>query len=137
MAQKILKDLELLTTDRPQLPAQIKEVGLLLTDDAEVRFLNKTYRKLDKTTDVLSFSMIEDQLVDSFSFELGEIVISVQMAEKQARRFKCTFKKELLRLVVHGCLHLFGYEHVKVSPAKVKRMKDLEGQLIRKYAKAL
>lgn len=124
--------MELLTTK--VLPADcIRQVGIIFTDDAEVRLLNLNYRKLDKTTDVLSFSMLEGQEFEGLSPELGDIVISVPMAEKQAKRYKCSLQKEILRLVVHGALHLFGYDHVKVSKKKVKQMKDLEEALIRKY----
>ena len=106
---------------------------MVLTSDEEVRQLNKHYRKLDKTTDVLSFSMLEGQTLSLFSVDLGDIVISLDMAAKQAKRFKCSFDKEILRLMIHGILHLFGYDHVKVSPVQVRLMKDLEERLIRKY----
>ena len=114
-------------------PPQVKNISVVLTDDQEVRYLNKHYRKLDKTTDVLSFSMLEGQKPSLFSVDLGDIIISLDMASKQARRFKCSFDKEILRLIIHGSLHLFGYDHVKVSPAQVRLMKDLEESLIRKY----
>jgi probable rRNA maturation factor len=128
--------LELRTTkDLP--PQGVMHLGILLTDDSEVRALNLQYRKLDKTTDVLSFSMLEGQSHIGLSPELGDIVISLPMAQKQSRRFRCSFERELLRLVIHGSLHLFGYEHVKVSLREVSLMKDLERTLIRKYGSSL
>lgn len=76
--------------------------------------------------------MLEGQEYDGFSTELGDVVISLAMAQKQAIRFRCSFK-EILRLIIHGSLHLFGYDHVKVSPKEVRLMKELEEALIRKY----
>lgn len=77
--------------------------------------------------------MLEGQEFVGISPELGDIVISIPMAEKQAIRFKCSFEKEILRLIIHGILHLLGYDHVKVSKKEVQTMKDLEVALIRKY----
>ena len=125
--------MESLTTKKLP-PKQVKDLSILLTDDQEVRALNKLFRKLDKTTDVLSFSMIEGVNEKEISSELGDIVISLDMVIKQAKRFKCSFEQELLRLLVHGCLHLFGYDHVKVSAMQVKQMKALEDRLLRRYS---
>lgn len=124
--------MELLTTEKSP-PQPINHVGVLLTNDQEVRSLNNIYRKLDKTTDVLSFSMLEGEGYDSADSDLGDIVISLEMALKQSKRFKCSFEKEILRLLIHGSLHLFGYDHVNVSMKRVKLMRDLEAKLIRKY----
>lgn len=78
--------------------------------------------------------MVEGVEEDEISSELGDIVISLDMVVKQAKRFKCSFEKELLRLLVHGCLHLFGYDHVKVSATAVKQMKALEDKMLRAYS---
>ena len=112
-------------------------MGIVLTDDKEVRALNSLYRRLDKTTDVLSFSMLKGQKINRFSSDLGDIVISLQMVAKQSKRFKCSFDQEIFRLIAHGCLHLFGYDHVKVSAKKAKLMRDLEESLIHKYGGGL
>ena len=88
------------------------EITLLLTDDEQLKSLNKEYRGIDAPTDVLSFAtgeampgMKENELY------LGDIVISVPMAEQQARRGGHSLKAELQLLAVHGTLHLLGYDH--------------------------
>lgn len=111
-------------------------VTLTLTDDEGIRELNRQYRGLDKTTDVLSFSLIEGEEPDiryndeyeaseeggeewkdeekagnPFSELLGDIVISVPRAQAQAEEYGHSFERELGFLFVHGFLHLLGYDH--------------------------
>jgi probable rRNA maturation factor len=82
-------------------------VTVILTDDAEIRRLNRTYRHLDRATDVLSFPVDEGDHPDL----LGDIYISIDRARDQAARYQVSLTEELRRLVVHGLLHLFGYDH--------------------------
>lgn len=95
--------------EQHKLPA---EVTLLLTDDDQLRTLNKEYRGIDAPTDVLSFAtgdsmpgMEEDEAY------LGDIIISVPTAERQAKQGGHSLKAELQLLAVHGTLHLLGYDH--------------------------
>jgi probable rRNA maturation factor len=88
------------------------EVTLLLTDDEQLQTLNKEYLGIDAPTDVLSFAagetmpgMKEDETY------LGDIVISLPMAERQAKQGGHSLKSELQLLTVHGTLHLLGYDH--------------------------
>jgi probable rRNA maturation factor len=92
------------------------EVSLLLTDDAALAELNRTYRGKDRPTDVLSFAY------DGESG--GDIAISMDRAVEQAPRFHATFEQEVARLVVHGVLHLLGYDHH--TSADGRRMKARE-----------
>jgi len=87
-----------------------KSVNLVFVDGKKIRALNKKFRKIDKITDVLSFE--------------GEIVICVEQAQKNARRFGVTFEAEVLRLLTHGILHLAGYDHVKTGERVVMRKKE-------------
>jgi len=99
------------------------EVCVLLTDNAGIRELNLTYRKLDKPTDVLSFPMLEPdpdlglippgQDIDAVTGHvmLGDIVISVEKAAGQAEELGHSLKRELAFLSVHAALHLTGYDH--------------------------
>ena len=80
------------------------KINLVLVDDKEIRRLNKEFRKKDRATDVLSFLMDEDGII-------GDIAISVETAEKNAKRFAVSYRREMKRLVVHGVLHLLGYTH--------------------------
>jgi len=123
--------LESLTTST-SLPASVNSISILLTDDFEIRELNKNYRQLDKTTDVLSFSMLETFGEDYQGSDLGDIVISIPKAYRQAKRYKVSDSEEVLRLLIHGMLHLFGYDHVAVSTKKAKQMFDLQNLLLKK-----
>lgn len=87
----------------------VDEVSLLLTNDQEMRKWNATFRRVQKTTDVLSFPAGQRNLEGNIN--LGDIIISVQRARLQAKEAGCPIKKEIERLVVHGFLHLVGYHH--------------------------
>lgn len=82
------------------------EICITLADDAMIRALNRVYRHMDKATDVLSFEMGEDGL-------LGDIIISKDTAQRNAERFGVSLGEEMKRLVIHGTLHLLGYDHKK------------------------
>ncbi len=99
------------------------ELSLLLTDDAEIRRLNKTYRSLDQATDVLSFPQDEDAVNESGETLLGDVVISVETAARQAEDHHLSFNEELILLAIHGILHLLGYDHER-SPQDARVMKD-------------
>lgn len=130
LIKKILDDLK----GRP-LPKQICELTVVFTNDSEIHKLNKKYRAKDKATDVLSFSHIENG-VSAWEKGLGEIIISLDTTKKQAKEYKVTVQQELLRLLIHGTLHLFGYDHEKVSAKEASRMRNLEKKLYQRYAKA-
>ena len=99
------------------LPAGLRPALLArLTDDAELRALNAQFRAQDKPTDVLSFS--DEQWRDGVltgvpSPELGEIYISMESCAAQAREFGHALDAELTLLVIHGVLHLLGYDHMQ------------------------
>lgn len=84
------------------------EVALRLTDDAAIHALNRSYRKKDKPTDVLAFALREGPYGALAGPALGDIVISVETAARQARR---GLARELLHLAAHGLCHLLGYDH--------------------------
>ena len=103
---------------------------VVLTDDDEIRTLNRTYRKHDRATDVLSFHLQElagedDPAGDGVA--LGDIVISVETARRRAPGGR--IEPELHRLAIHGLCHLFGHDHKK--PAEAKVMFALERRLRR------
>lgn len=103
--------LMLLAEDLP--PAIAYEVSLQFTNDQEVRELNAAYRQQDRSTDVLSFAAIDADLPRSPDLPLclGDIIISVEMAERQAIDRNHTLTEELLWLAAHGLLHLLGWDH--------------------------
>jgi probable rRNA maturation factor len=98
-------------------PEQRGSVNLVFCDNGLVRELNKRYRKLDKVTDVLSFVYSEPDV-------FGEIYIATPQAKSQAPRWKNSYYAELRRLVVHGSLHLAGFDHIKASDRAVMRGRE-------------
>lgn len=88
------------------------ELSLLLTDDATVKALNWTYRGVDNPTDVLSFSQREGDKADDWESLLGDVIISVEQAERQAHEYGHSLNREIGFLTVHGVLHLVGWDHV-------------------------
>jgi probable rRNA maturation factor len=92
------------------------EVTLRLTDDAEIQSLNAQYRQIDRPTDVLAFAALEDEIVlpaemHSLPLYLGDIIISIETAQRQAAIQKHSLAIELLWLASHGFLHLLGWDH--------------------------
>ncbi|MCL2519310.1 MAG: rRNA maturation RNase YbeY [Oscillospiraceae bacterium] len=98
------------------------EVSVILTDNKEIRKLNKEFRDIDKTTDVLSFPMEENVL--------GDIVISLDKTKKQADLYGHSFERELTFLCVHGLLHLLGYDH-EISKDEEKIMFDKQKEIMK------
>lgn len=109
------------------------EVSVLLTTDAVVHELNHTYRGHDKPTDVLSFAQ-RDAVQDAppmpglptIPEPLGDVIISVDTAERQAAQFGSSLNDELALLTVHGILHLLGYEDETEEGAALMRVKERE-----------
>ena len=89
-------------------PHVVGDISVLLTDDRTIRRLNNRFRAIDKPTDVLAFPLGEG-LVSGEPF--GDVVISMQMARRQARAYRARLDDELSRLLVHGTLHLCGHDH--------------------------
>jgi len=96
------------------------ELSIALVDDAAIRELNRNYRGKDRPTDVLSFSQREGEAAIDRQL-LGDVVISVETARRQAERRGSTTEEELRELLVHGILHLLGYEHER-SRSEARRM---------------
>lgn len=96
------------------------ELSVALVNSERIKKLNKKYRGKDKTTNVLSFGQAKD--FPAFpKNELGEVVICLQEAKKNAKKYNIEFKKELARVLIHGILHLLEYEHEK-GEKKAKKM---------------
>ncbi|MCL2219887.1 MAG: rRNA maturation RNase YbeY [Chitinispirillia bacterium] len=90
---------------------------VILCSDCTIRRLNRLYRGKDKATDVLSFPFGDDDL-------LGEVYISLQRAKIQAKKYGLTYEEELKRLLVHGLLHLMGYDHHKKADREAMEEKE-------------
>ena len=107
------------------------EVSVLLTDDATVHAMNRDYRGYDRPTDVLSFAL-NDPMPDAPPMPslpghpalLGDVIISVDTAERQANALGISLENELALLTVHGILHLLGYEDETESGAAQMRVRE-------------
>jgi probable rRNA maturation factor len=99
-----------------------KQISIALIDETEIKKLNKVYRKKNKVTDVLSF-ILDDEYV------LGEVLICLSQARRQAKEKKNTYKAELQLLTVHGILHLLGYNH-EISDKEAKKQAKAEQKIL-------
>ena len=113
------------------------ELSLTLISDENIRTLNRKYRKKDRATDVLSFSQIEERgssppdpltIPNNPGMLLGDVVISIDTALAQARTYRVSPRERLRTLLIHGFLHLLGYDHER-SPAEARKMFAREREL--------
>jgi len=102
------------------------ELSILLTNDNEIKDLNAKYRNVNAVTDVLAFAMREGIDGDLNDEILGDIVISIPTAERQAKEYGHSVYAELALLTIHGVLHLLGYDHSKRDEAKIMQEKQKE-----------
>ncbi len=100
------------------------ELSLNLVPDGEIAKLNESYRRKKGPTDVLAFSLLEGEGAEFRGELLGDVVVGIETAERQARRGRRTLDDELARLVIHGTLHLIGYDHVRDCDARVMRAEE-------------
>ena len=115
-------------------------ITVTLTNPENIREINKKYRDIDRATDVLSFPMFEkeelDEKIKKNDFEhedmLGDIIISIERVEEQAKEYGHSFERELSYMLVHGFYHLMGYDHIKeedklkMRPKEEKVLNDLK-----------
>lgn len=139
--ETIIEDIVLAAIDYEDCPYEA-EVSVLLTDDEEIRRINRDFRELDSATDVLSFPMgdyetpgdfekLEEASEDYFNPEtgellLGDIVISVEKVKEQAEKYGHSESRELAFLTAHSMLHLFGYDHMEDAERQIMEQKQEE-----------
>lgn len=109
------------------------EVSLAFVDDGEIRRLNRIYRGYDEKTDVLSFSLREASpdepaVLDGEDCLLGDLVISLETARRQAEEYGHSLEREVCFLAVHGILHLLGYDHE--AAGEKQRMRKREEEIL-------
>lgn len=105
------------------------EVGVTFVDDEAIRMLNREHRNIDRKTDVLSFPMLSDvRSVEKTDIDpetglvyLGDVVISVETAMRQAEEFGHSLEREIAFLTVHSMMHLMGYDHICESDRRIMR----------------
>ncbi len=108
-------------------------VTLILTDNASIRPINKRYRKKDSPTDVISFANRDNPFPGPPEREehLGDVYLSLEQAWIQHEEYSPSFRDEVRRLLVHGFLHLVGYDHEK-SKRGEERMRKKEDEILRR-----
>ena len=108
-------------------------ITITLTNNENIKIINKEYRNIDRATDVLSFPMFEKEELDKkirnkedFLHEdiLGDIIISVEKVREQAEEYGHSFERELSYMVVHGFYHLMGYDHMEEEEKVEMRKKE-------------
>ena len=102
-----------------------------MTDNIQIQHLNKTYRGIDKPTNVLAFPMQEGQFTDITPGLLGDVVISCETAQKEADEANITLLERMSQLLIHGILHLMGFDH-ETSQADAIKMETKGLELLRK-----
>ena len=107
-------------------------ITITLTNPENIKEINKQYRNIERATDVLSFPMFEkdelEQKIQNEDFEypdvLGDIIISIEKVEEQAKEYEHSFERELSYMIVHGFYHLMGYDHIEEKDKIIMRPKE-------------
>lgn len=102
-------------------------------DDAQIQILNRDFRSKNRPTDVLSFPFWEGEMppLELEILPLGDLIFSVETAQKQARELEHTFNAEIAFLTIHGVLHLLGYDHD--TPARRKTMFGWQDEIFAEF----
>jgi probable rRNA maturation factor len=127
---------------QPDIPAALGyEIGLRLTDDSEIQELNAQYRQQNKPTDVLAFAALEvdfphsEEMLDSVPLYLGDIIVSVDTAQRQAQQQGHCLTTEMAWLTAHGLLHLLGWDHP--DEESLERMLEQQVKLLKSIGIAI
>lgn len=139
--EEIINDIVLASLDYEKCPYEA-EVNVILTDNEEIREINREHRGIDAPTDVLSFPLVdydapsdfdhvEEAAEDYFNPEtgelmLGDVVVSVDKVEQQAKKYGHSQTRELAFLVAHSMLHLCGYDHMEDEEREVMENRQRE-----------
>lgn len=113
-------------------------LGIGVVKPEEIQRLNNEFRNIDKVTDVLSFPIfteeelknVEEIYIDEEELSIGDIVICLEVIEKQAEEYGTGFNREMLYMITHGICHLLGFDHIETED-KV-RMRDMEEKILSK-----
>ena len=105
------------------------ELSILLIDDKQIQEINRDYLGRNYPTNVISFPMAQGEFKNINPYILGDVVISLETAEKQAMESQCTLEDMMDFLLIHGILHLFGYDH-EGSDLRAQLMEKKEEELL-------
>lgn len=140
--EKLIEDLTSTCIELENVPFSEVSLNVTFTDDETIREVNREFRNIDKSTDVLSFPAIDFETPGDFSFItgdeaeyfdpdtdeliLGDIMISLEHAHAQAKEYGHSFKREVAFLIAHSLLHLCGYDHMEDDERAVMEAKQKE-----------
>ena len=96
------------------------ELSVIVVNDSDITKLNKKYLHREGPTNVISFPMLEGEYSDINPQLIGDVVISVETAAREGKEAGITMEERFNQLLVHGILHMFGYDHVKTEPEAIK-----------------
>lgn len=105
-------------------------ISITLTDEENIKAINKEYRNIDKSTDVLSFPMFQKEEIEEIinqneiEYVLGDTIICIPIVEKQAIEYGHSFEREFSYMLVHSFYHLLGFDHMKEKDKKEMREKE-------------
>lgn len=105
------------------------ELSILIVDDEEIQVINRDYLQRDKPTNVISFAMQEGEGGELNPGLLGDVVISADTAARDAAEVSKSFESELYFLLLHGVLHLLGYDHERGTEEEAMQMEEKEREL--------
>lgn len=100
------------------------EFNIIFVDSKTIHEINKTYRNVDRVTDVISFALEDNKTIELDHRLLGDIYICIEKAEEQAKEYGHSFLRELAFLTIHGLLHLLGYDHMEKEEEKIMFQKQ-------------
>ncbi len=116
---KEVLEMENIESDRPLY------ISILLTDNENIRLINRDFRNKDMPTDVISFAYHETEEFDIGPYDtLGDIIISLERVKEQAKEFNHSFNREFYYILTHGILHILGYDHIKEEDKKIMRKRE-------------
>lgn len=121
-----------LAVEKEGIPSEGCVLSVSFVSPEEIHVLNRDYRGVDRTTDVLSFPQFEgpeeikEMCGQPFPVEIGDVVINNDQVEKQAVEFGHSYERELIYLFLHSVLHLLGYDHIEEDDKKVMRAREEE-----------
>ena len=103
------------------------EFDIIFVDSKMIHEINKTYRNVDRVTDVISFALEDNKTIELDHRLLGDIYICIEKAEEQALEYGHSFLRELSFLTIHGLLHLLGYDHMEKEEEEImfKKQEDI------------
>jgi len=119
----LIEQLAKFTLKKKKVPESL-QLSIALVTEEKIKELNAKYRGITAPTDVLSFPMLEDLSQTQLPQLLGDVVICPQIAAQQARRFRHSLNDEICLLLVHGILHLLGYNHKKEAEARKMKVEE-------------